>query len=288
MNALEVKNICKGYKGTKGYKDFKLDNVSLSLPQGCVMGLIGENGAGKSTLIKLITGIANADSGTIAVLGTDNRSKAFTLTKQDIGVVLDYPCFPQTFTAKDINKIMSRTYKNWREDLYFDYLAKFNIDANKKFKDYSKGMKMKLPFAVALAHDAKLLILDEATSGLDPIARDEMLDIINDFTRDETHSALISSHILSDLEKVCDYIAYISNGRLILCEEKDRMLDSLVVVKCGVDELSRLDRSRVVGVRKSEFGAAALVYRDIVPKGMYAEKAAIEDIMLYMTKGEIV
>lgn len=288
MNSLEVKNICKSYRDFKSnkkkYEVFKLNNISLTLPSGCVMGLIGGNGAGKSSLIKLICGIANADSGEISVLGTDNKSREFVLTKQDIGVVLDYPCFPERFTAKDINRVMRRMYKKWNENLFFRFIR--NFDLNMKFQNYSKGMKAVLPIAVAMSHDAKLLIMDEPMSGLDPVVRDEILDAINQYTMDESHSVLISSHILTDLEKICDYIAYISDGELKFCEEKDSLLDRLVIVKCSMEELREIDGSRVVGMRKSDFGTEALVYRDAVREGMYCEKASIEDIVIYMAKGE--
>ncbi|MCH5212383.1 MAG: ABC transporter ATP-binding protein [Oscillospiraceae bacterium] len=282
MNALEVKNICKSYKKTKRAQGFDLKNISLSLPSGCVMGLIGENGAGKSTLIKLICGIAHADNGEITVLGTDNKSKEFTLTKQDIGVVLDYPCFPNKFTANDINRIMRRTYTEWDENIFFKCLG--TIDINLRYDRYSKGMKALLPIAIAMSHNAKLLIMDEPTSGLDPVVRDEILDMINDFTREENHSVLISSHILSDLEKICDYIAYISHGELKFCEEKDAMLDKLVIAKCGEDELNAIDSSKIIGVRKTGFGTEALVYRDAVANSIHCEKATIEDIMIYTAK----
>ncbi len=285
MNALEVKNIYKSYKKTKRAEGFELKNISFSLPSGCVMGLIGENGAGKSTLIKLICGIARADGGEITVLGTENTSRKFTFTKRDMGVVLDYPCFPTKFTANDINRIMRRAYTDWNENIFFKCLG--TIDTDLKYGSYSKGMKALLPIAVAMSHNAKLLIMDEPTSGLDPIVRDEILDMINEFTREENRSVLISSHILSDLEKACDYIAYISRGELKFCEEKDDMLDKLVIVKCGEDELNVIDRRKVIGVRKSDFGIEALAYRNAVTGGIHCEKATIEDIMIYTAKGDL-
>ena len=279
MNALETKNISKSY-GT-----FLLKNISLSLPEGCVMGLIGENGAGKSTLIDIIAGIVLPENGTVEVLGTDNHSKEFKEVKQYIGFVPSYPCFPPLFTAEDINKVMREVYNKWDEELFFSYVEKFGIDPKKKYADYSKGMTMKLPIAVAFSHKARLLVLDEATSGLDPVARDEIMDMVNEFTRDEHNSVLMSSHILTDMEKVCDYIAYIENGELKLCEEKDILCEKYAVVKCSAKELNEIDRRYIIGMKKSDFGAEALVEVSAIPLQMYRERANIEDFMVYTVKG---
>ena len=197
MNALEIRNL------TKKYNDFTLDNISFTLPSGCIMGLIGENGAGKSTTINLIMNAITRDEGEIIVLGKNNKDN-FNLTKEEIGIVLDETGFPENLSAKQLNNIMKNTYRNWDEEIYSNYIKDFGLPDKKPFKDYSRGMKMKLAIAVALSHHAKLLILDEATSGLDPIVRDEILDIFLDFTRHENHSILISSHIVSDLEKLCE------------------------------------------------------------------------------------
>ena len=205
VNAIEVENL------TKAYGNFILDDVSFALPSGCIMGLIGENGAGKSTIIKLIFNMIKRESGEIRVLGQDNRS-GFDTVKQDIGVVLDNDCFPDCVRLKDIDLIMGNIYEGWSSMKFGEYCNSFALPFDKKFKSFSKGMKMKTSIAVALSHGAKLLVLDEATSGLDPIIRDEILDIFNEFTRSEEHSILVSSHILSDLEKICDYILYIHNG----------------------------------------------------------------------------
>ena len=198
MNAIEVKNL------TKKYTDFTLDNVSFTLPMGCIMGLIGENGAGKSTTIKLLLDAITRDSGEISILGKSNKDN-FKATKEDLGVVLDEAHFPESINPKQVNAIMKNTYTNWNENTFFNYMKKFDLPLKKSFKDFSRGMRMKLMIAVALSHDAKLLILDEATSGLDPIVRDEILELFYEFTREEDHSILISSHIVSDLEKLCDY-----------------------------------------------------------------------------------
>ena len=212
MNAIEIKGLEKRYDG------FQLGSFDLTLPSGCIMGLVGENGAGKSTTIKLIMNAIGRDAGEISVLGVDNRSAGFRDVKEDIGVVLDEAYFPEVISARNVGKVMALTYKNWDAAAFEGYLKKFSLAPDKIFKDYSRGMRMKLAIAAALSHGAKLLILDEATSGLDPMARDELLDIFNDFTRDENCSILLSSHIVSDLEKICDYIAFLHRGRLVLCE----------------------------------------------------------------------
>ena len=196
MNAIEMKHV------SKTYGSFAIKDLNLTLPEGCIMGLVGENGAGKSTTIRLLMHSVTKEAGEIKVLGVDNTSKEFLGVREDVGVVLDEAYFPEVLNGWDVNKIMKHTYKNWEEETFFRYLDQFHVERQKKFKDYSKGMKMKLAIAVALSHKAKLLILDEATGGLDPIVRDEILDIFNEFTREEGHSVLISSHIVSDLEKI--------------------------------------------------------------------------------------
>ena len=214
-NALELQNVSKSFKG------FEMKDMTFSLPEGCILGLVGKNGAGKSTTIRLIMDMIHKDSGTIDVLGK-NIEEDFTETKQDIGVVLDEPSFPEYVTADQMNNIMKNIYRNWDEKRYYELIDQFELPKWKKqFKNYSKGMKMKLAIAVAFSHHAKLLILDEPTSGLDPFMRDEILDILYEFTREEDQSVLISSHIVSDLERLCDYIAYIDQGSLKLYEEKD-------------------------------------------------------------------
>lgn len=283
MNAIEIKNL------RKHYKDFSLDNVSFNLPSGCILGLIGENGAGKSTTIRMIMNAARRDSGEINVLGKNNLSPEFEAVKQEIGVVLDEANFPEMLTAKQVNNVMKYTFTNWDELLYFDYLKKFSLPEKKAFKDFSRGMKMKLAIAVALSHHPKLLVLDEATGGLDPIVRDEILDIFNDFTRrDEQHSILMSSHIVSDLEKLCDYIAFLHEGKLLFCEEKDRLLETYGVLHCSKEELSALPRSVIQGgTRSSNYGGVeALVLRKKVPANLKVDYANIEDIILFLAKKE--
>lgn len=217
-NAIEIKGL------NKKYRDFSLKDIHFCLPEGSILGLVGENGAGKSTTINLIMDAISRDSGTITVLGTDNQSKDFLRVKEDIGVVLDEAYFPSVISAANVNSIMKYTYQNWNEQEYFSYLKKFELPEKKMFKDYSRGMKMKLAIAVALSHGSRLLILDEATSGLDPIIREEILDIFKEFAANGNHSVLLSSHIVSDLEKLCDYIAFIHKGKLLFCEKKEKLL----------------------------------------------------------------
>lgn len=280
MNAIEIKNV------TKNYSDFKLDNISFSFPSGSILGLVGENGAGKSTTINLIMNAISRDSGTIKVLGTDNESKEFILTKDDIGVVLDEAYYPEVLTPKNVNVIMKNTYKNWDEELYFSYIKKFRLPIKKMFKDFSRGMRMKLAIAVALSHNPKLLILDEATSGLDPIVRDEILDIFNDFTRDETHSILLSSHIVSDLEKICDYIAFIHRGKLLFCEEKDRLLEEYAIVKMSKEDFKAIPSEAVKSKKESSFGVEALVLKSAISSSFVTEYTRLEDIIVFLAKGD--
>ncbi|MCM1568756.1 MAG: ABC transporter ATP-binding protein [Roseburia sp.] len=277
MNAIEIKGL------TKVYKDFALDNLNLSLPQGTIMGLIGENGAGKSTTIKLILDMAKRDSGTITLLGRDNKDNLH-LTKEDIGVVFDDVGIPECLTPIQVGKIMKATFGNWNQDAYKNYLNLFKLPLKKKFKEFSRGMKMKLGIAVALSHNAKLLILDEATSGLDPVIRDEILDIFCEFTRDETHSILISSHIVSDLEKICDYIAFLHKGKLLLCEEKDVLKEKYTLVHCSVEQLSELNTSAIIGTKKNAYGIKALVRKNEIPTDLEKSPVDIEQLFIFMIK----
>lgn len=277
-NALSIRNL------TKRYKDFTLDNISLELPGGCVMGLIGENGAGKSTTIKAITGAVRPDEGKIFVLGSDIKDEEYIRRKEEIGVVMDEACFPDVLTPAQVNEVMKKIYVNWQEDTYDQFLKKFDLPLKKTFKEFSKGMKMKLSIAVALSHGAKLLILDEATSGLDPIVRDEILEVFNDFTRDEEHSILISSHIVSDLEKICDYIAFIHKGKLLFCEEKDILQEQYGLLSISARDFEAIDPEAIISSRNTGYGVEALVRRDMIPEGIRLEKAGIENIMIAMAK----
>ena len=280
MNAIEIKGLEKRYDG------FQLGSFDLTLPSGCIMGLVGENGAGKSTTIKLIMNAIGRDAGEISVLGVDNRIAGFRDVKEDIGVVLDEAYFPEVMSARNVGKVMALTYKNWDAAAFEGYLKKFSLAPDKIFKDYSRGMRMKLAIAAALSHGAKLLILDEATSGLDPMARDELLDIFNDFTRDENCSILLSSHIVSDLEKICDYIAFLHRGRLVLCEEKDRLLEEYALVRLPEERLSELSEESIISRRASSYGTEALVLRGGIPAAIPTEHTSLEDIILFLAKGD--
>lgn len=277
MNAIEINGL------TKAYKDFSLDNLNLALPQGTIMGLIGENGAGKSTTIKLILDIVKMDSGHVTLLGKDNKDN-IRLAKEDIGVVFDDVGISECLTPIQVGKIMRLTFSNWNQDMYEHYLKIFNLPPKKKFKDFSRGMRMKLGIAVALSHNAKLLILDEATSGLDPVIRDEILNIFSEFTRDETHSILISSHIVSDLEKICDYIAFLHKGKLLLCEEKDVLKDEYALIRCSIEQLSALNPSAIIGTKKNAYGVEALIKRNELPIDMEKSPVDIEQLFIFMVK----
>lgn len=244
------------------------------------MGLIGENGAGKTTTIKLMLDMIRKDGGTVRILGKDSAE----ISKEDIGVVLDEVGLPTCLTACQVDKIMSKAYTQWSSDEFFAYLKRLNVPENKAFSALSRGMKMKLGIACALSHKAKLLILDEATSGLDPAVRDEVIDILLDFTRDEEHSVLISSHIVSDLEKICDYIAFLHKGRLMLCEEKDRLYEQYGIIRCDEKTLSAIEPSAVIGKRVSAFGVEAIVRRDTVPEGVSIAPVGIEELFVFMVK----
>lgn len=279
MNAIEIKGLCKEYQG------FRLGSFDLNLPSGCILGLVGENGAGKSTTIRLIMDTIARDAGTVSVLGVDNQSPEFAAVKEDIGIVLDEAYFPEVLSAANVGSIMASTYRRWDAAKYAAYLKGFGLDEKKAFRDYSRGMRMKLAIAVALSHDPKLLILDEATSGLDPMVRDEMLDLFNEFTRDPGHSILLSSHIVSDLEKICDYIAFLHKGKLVLCEEKDRLLEEYALVHMTAERLADLPEDSIVGRKNGRFGVEALVLRSRVPQDLPVEHTNLEDIILFMAKG---
>lgn len=281
MNAIEINGL------TKQYNSFTLDHINLALPQGCIMGLIGENGAGKSTMIKIMLGIARPDSGSIRLLGKEiTRDADFSDIKNHIGVVLDDVGFPTMMKMPQIDKMLAQSYTEWDSRKFNDYLERFSLPKNKAFGDFSKGMKMRAGLAAALSHNAQLLILDEPTSGLDPLVRDELVDLLADFTRDETHSILISSHIVSDLEKLCDYIAFLHKGNLLLCEEKDRLYEEYGVLHTTAEKLSELDPAAIKGRRVTNYGAEAIVNRTQIPAGFELSPIGIEDLFIVMAKAD--
>ena len=277
MNALEIKNLTKAYPG------FLLDNLNLTLPSGCIMGLIGENGAGKSTTIRLILDIIQKDGGSVTLLGKPTEGN-IRLLKEDIGVVMDEAGIPPCLTAKQVGKIMRHTFKNWDGDTYAKLLQKLSLPNDKPFKSFSRGMKMKLGIAIAMSHSAKLLILDEPTSGLDPVVRDEVVEMFSEFTRDENHSILISSHIVSDLEKLCDYIAFLHKGRLLLCEEKDVLLSEYGIVHCSEEQLREISPSAVLHKKENPYGIEAMVVRNMVPAHIHISPISIEELFVFMVK----
>ncbi len=282
-NSIEISGLNKTYPG------FALRDISLTLPGGAIMGLIGENGAGKTTTIKCILNLIRRDSGQIKLMGRDNIREE-RLAKQDIGVVLDECFFHDTLRAKDVGAILAPVYQEWDEELFQDYLDKFGLPEKQFIKEYSRGMKMKLSLAAALSHHPKLLILDEATAGLDPVVRDEILDEFLAFICDEEHSILISSHITSDLEKVADYITYLHQGRVVLSDSKDEILDHYGRLGCSPDELAKIDPADLIRVRRGSFGCEALIsdrsaFQRKYP-GKMVDRVTLEGIMLFVSKGE--
>ena len=281
MNALELQGLIKHYK------DFTLGPLDLTLPGGTICGLIGENGAGKSTTIKLILDMVQRDGGTVTILGKDNRTD-FVRTKEEIGVVLGSAGIPLCLNAVQVGRVMAGIYRNWDAAAYAELCRKFDLPVTKKYKDCSAGTQMKLCIAVALSHHAKLLLLDEATNGLDPVVRDEVVDLLLDFARDEEHSILISSHIVSDLEKLCDTIAFLHKGRLLLCEEKDALREEYALWHGSAAQLEELDAGAVYSKRVTPYGAEALVRRDALPAGSNLSPVSIEELFVLMVKGECV
>ena len=275
--AFEIINLNKSYKG------FSLKNVNLSLPKGYIMGFVGANGAGKSTTIGCLLNMVKADSGSIKILGKET-AKLTAADKEKLGVVMDGCPFAEVFNVMDIKKVISNIYKTFDDEQFEKLIKKFNLPKDKQIKEFSTGMRAKLNIAVALSHKAELLVLDEATSGLDPVVRDEILDILLEFVQDENKSIFISSHITSDLEKICDYIAFIKNGEIIFVENKDELKDKYALIHCTKQQFAEIDPSAVVGTKQTEFNVSALVFKEAVKEGMVAEKPSIEDIMLYSTK----
>ena len=279
-NVLEINNI------TKDYKTFKIDNISFNLPKGYIMGFIGANGAGKTTTIKLILNMIKRDSGEIKVFGLDNIREEERI-KEQIGVVFDECYYLEDWTLNDVEKAVSMFYKNWNSSIYEKYLKEFNLARDKKVKDLSRGMRMKLMIAVAFSHEAKLLILDEPTSGLYPVARDEFLDILRDYIEDEEKSVIFSSHITSDIEKIADYITYINNGKIIFTGEKDEFLEKYCIIKGGKEDITESQKKEIIGLRIHSTGFEGLIeLKKAVgfSSKVIIEKASLDEIMIYMNK----
>lgn len=272
--AIEMENVCKSYG------DFRLEDISLQVPRGAITGFIGENGAGKTTTIKLMLNLIRRDSGLVRVLGEDSAGLPREL-KEHIGVVLDESCFPENLSAREVEKILSYMYRSWDGRRFRDLLKSLGLPEKKIIRDYSRGMKTKLTIAAAMSHDTRLLILDEPTSGLDPLVRDEILDLFMDFIQQEDRAVFLSSHVISDLEKACDYITLIHQGKLLFSSTKDDLLETYGIARLGQQDLENLNPSLLMGIRKGSFGAEALVERRKIPAGVLVDPARLEDIMVY-------
>lgn len=275
--AIEIKGL------VKTFDSFKLGPINLSIPKGTIVGYIGQNGAGKSTTIKLLLGLLRRNSGEIRILDEENPNNIEI--KDRIGVVFDDLLVPEEMTLVDVEKFCSRVYSKWDKNLFYELIGKFNLPQKKIIKNYSRGMKMKLSMGVALSHNAELLILDEATSGLDPIVREEILDLLLDFMQDENHTILISSHILSDLEKVADYIAFIHDGKILFMETKDELKENYGICTLSNEEVNNIDEKAIIGRRVHSFGQELLVKKNLIHDGIELQKPSIEDIMIYFVKG---
>lgn len=251
-DAIQLENL------TKRYPNFSLDNVSLSLPRGCIMGLIGKNGAGKTTTLKLLLGLRRPDGGKITLLGLPLEGHEAEI-KSRLGVALDDNRFSEAFSPKDVNRILRLVHSRWDETYFRSLADRFGLPWTMPLKKYSRGMKMKLSLSAALAHRPELLIMDEATSGLDPVARDEILDMLQEFISDGSHSVLLSSHITDDLEKVCDYISFLDKGRLVFSEDRERLRERYGVVRAGQSALAALPKDHILGVKQGSLGMEALV-----------------------------
>lgn len=284
-NILELHQVCKTFPKT----NFTLDHVSFSIPYGSIMGFVGENGAGKTTTIGCVLNTVSKDSGTIKIFGKE-LADTDTELKEKIGVVYDGDNFPAYWTAEQLSDVMQGLYANWDNDLFKKYLNDFRLLPNQKIKSYSRGMTMKLAVAAALSHHPQLLILDEATSGLDPIMRDDMLDVFLEFVQDENHSILLSSHITSDLEKISDYITFIHNGKLIMAASKNDLVYNFAVMRCKESQFLELDPGDILAYRKRDYQIDVLVsnaneiqrkYRNAV-----IDHVSVDEIMLLLVKGE--
>lgn len=277
-NAIEIKGLTKKYDG------FTLDNVSFNVPKGTVMGFIGQNGAGKTTTLKALLNIIKTDGGSIKMLGLDHIKNEYEIKEQTAAVFDEIP-FHDAFTAKQLGIMMSGLYGGWNPALYEEYLDKFALPQRKKIKQFSKGMKMKLQIATALSHGAKLLIMDEATTGLDPVVRNEILDIFREYLQNDENSILMSSHITSDLEKISDGVTFIERGKILLTGGKDEILEQHGVIKCGKSDFKEIAPDDYISARINDFGAEVMVSdkQDALKKysGVTIEKTTLEEIMLF-------
>lgn len=280
MNSIEIRAL------SKSYPDFRLDGLTLDLPEGCILGLIGENGAGKTTAIRLLLGMTKPDGGTASLLGTDIGAD-LRAVKEEVGVVLDEPGLPQCMTAVQAGSVMKGLFKNWDVACFDSLLERLDIPRDKSYEQLSRGNRMKLGIALALSHRPRLLILDEPTNGLDPVVRDEVVGLFSEFTRDPGHAILISSHIVSDLEKLCDYIAFLHKGRLMLFEEKDRLLGEYSLLRCAAEALDAVAPEAVIGRKETPYGVTAIVRREALPAGAEVRPVTLEELFVFMVKEEL-
>lgn len=272
---------------TKTYQDFVLDHVSFTVPSGSIVGLIGENGAGKSTTINAALGLIQKEDGVVSILDSEELDGD---VKEQIGVVFDGSNYPEILSPRKLNRVMKNIYRTWDEQAYLRLLKQFSLPTDKQIKQFSKGMKMKLAILVAFSHHSKLLVLDEATSGLDPVVRDDILDMLLDFVQDEEHSILVSSHITSDLEKIADYIVFIHEGKVVFEKPKDELTEQYGIIKCGAAQFDALDKSDIISYRKMDYEWQILVsdrerMQKKYPKALVVP-ATIDEIMLLYVKGE--
>lgn len=285
MNSiLSVSNLTKHYPG------FTLDHVSFSVPAGSIMGLIGENGAGKSTVIHAILDLIRKDDGSVTFFEQPLTEKSYDL-KEKIGVVFDQINFYETLSPKKIGRICSCAYKNWDPAAYQEYLERFALPSGSELKTFSKGMKMKLSIAAALSHHPSLLILDEATSGLDPVVRDDILDVFLDFIQDESHSILLSSHISSDLEKAADYITFLHGGKLIFSKPKDEILYEYGIIRCSDSVFRKIPEKEILASRQTGYQWEVLISDKTAARRKYRQDAVVDDVriddlLLLYVKGE--
>lgn len=279
-NAIEIKNV------TKRFKEFTLNDVSFELPKGYIMGFIGPNGAGKTTTIKLILNMLKRDSGTIKVLGLDNIDDE-SKVKEEVAVVFDQPYYIDDWNLNDVEKAVGMFYKKWDGKVFGSYLKRFGLSRSKKVKDLSRGMKMKLMIAVAFSHNAKVLILDEPTGGLDPVARDEFIELLGEYIQDGERSVIFSTHITSDLEKIADYITFIRKGQIIYTGTKDELLEKYCIIKGGNDDVTLSDKKNIIGLREHSTGFEGLIDVENLrgfSNNVITEKATLDDIVVYMNK----
>ena len=283
-NAIEIKDLTKKYDG------FTLDSISFDVPKGCIMGFIGQNGAGKTTTIRALLNIIKTDGGTINMLGLDHIKDEYAI-KEQIAAVFDELPFHESFTANQVNIMFKGLYGNWNEQQFFSYLDRFSLPRKKKLKKFSKGMKMKLQIATALSHGARLLIMDEATTGLDPVVRNEILDIFREYIQDENNSILMSSHITSDLEKIADCVTLIDKGKILLTGFKDEILERHAVMKCTKAAFESIPAGDYISARINDFGAELMVADISAAKRQYPDftfdRTTLEEIMLfYVNQGK--